>query len=504
MPSSGDYPVFIISASTSGGLAKDIVKESNGAISQGSISTLLGAYEENYPRLLYVLPKDERGVNLSSTDTLRRISVSGEDFIFRPGEPKAIVLKRSQLPDKFSEVFSRFQGKNLLRFYKRFNAERLPKAILVDGTSLVKDNEFREWLVEKAKGALPASVQRIVYQEDSASKIMALTIQEALTPFYGNSPPSITSTSELEALPPNKNETVAVAAAVIGSGMELMRVTRALRAYQPEGSRYFIIGAIVSRTYAQLTQLKSNLRLRDNNKLNYAVETWGEFAPGTESIIKQRTRELRWLDQTRDIAGENTEVLEFLDYWRDALGDGGIIHSGAADRCPFISLSKNNSSAFDVGKGFALWNRGFKNGRCPVDVLFTIACWLQNARESTTIPLTDRLEDGGFQQTVIAPDCFLRFTDPVIQVAILKCARDSELDYRASTDLSARAGEIIAKFARLQEPSFLEFLAAIALERMHLLDSDVNRIIDECKKAFPTDPKIKLLVDEISSKQLRS
>jgi hypothetical protein len=170
-----------------------------------------------------------------------------------------------------------------------------------------------------------------------------------------------------------------------------------------------------------------------------------------------------------------------------------MVRSDILTTMPFLSLSVAEA-AFDVGKGFALWSPKFTNKRCPADVLFTVACWLQYARESAALPPQDRLDDGGFQQTVIAPDSFLRFTDPVIQASILRAARDGELDYRAATAVSARAGEILSKFISLKEDSVLEFLMALAFHRMKLCDPDIHRIVDVATQELGTDERVMSLI----------
>jgi hypothetical protein len=112
-----------------------------------------------------------------------------------------------------------------------------------------------------------------------------------------------------------------------------------------------------------------------------------------------------------------------------------------------------------------------------------VACWLQNARESGELNQTDRLNDGGFQHAVIGPDCFLRFTDPVIQSSILRCAQDSELNYLASDELSARASEIIVKFIELCEHARVEFLFALSEGRMRLKQNHLLAVIEMADKS---------------------
>jgi hypothetical protein len=482
-PEIGDYPIFLISASTSGGMARDLISCSGGRIKQETISTILGSFEASFPQLLYAIPESQRGRNIeSAVDTLREILVSGEDFLFSPGEPIAVVLKRTQLPKHFPRNFKKIQGKGLIHHFKRFNANKKSKAFFIEGTGLAADSDFKEWLVSKAKGMLPASVNRIVYQDDEGSKQMAEIIRVALEPFH--SPLAISSVEEIEVLPPQNDETVAIVAAVAGSGMELMRITKALRRFQPEGSRFFFIGAVLARNYMQLEQFKSNLRLA-KMPLTYAVETWCEYAASTEAIYEYSVRETELLGDIVDTSLDSG-LVEFAEIRRDTILKQGVVHENSPKIEPFISAS-GDDAAFDLSKGFALWDEFDKN-RCPIDVLFSVSCWLQNARECNSLAHEDRLDGGGFQQAIIAPDCFLRFTDPVIQVSILRCAHDSELDYRSSLAASARAAEIISKFLTLREESVTEFLMALVLKRMRLRKQDNDRVRLKAKSVLSDGP----------------
>lgn len=477
-PESGDYPIFLISASTSGGMAKDLVEITDGRVKRESIGTILGSFEDQFPQLIYLIPEYLRGRKIESFDTLREIIVSGEDFLFSPGEPIPVSLKKSHLPKDFPNTFEKIQEKGLIHSFKRLNGNKMPKAFYIDGESLSKDKNFVSWIKKKAIGNLPGTVGRIIYQEDEGSIKMAKVVRKAIKSFKGNVP--ISSVSDIENLTANESETVVIVAAVVGSGMELMRITKALRKYQPEGSRYFLIGAVLARSCLQLEQFKSNLRKAGSN-LTYTVEAWCEFATTTSALHQLNKREEELLDEIKDNT-PNTKLTEYLEARLNSIKAKGIVHKGSLKSQPFISFS-GVDGAFDLSKGFALWNK-VTNKRCPNEVLFTVACMLQNARECSSLAHSDRLDGGGFQQAIIAPDCFLRFTDPVIQVSILRCAHDSELDYSSSLTASPRAAEIISKFMKLSEESIAEFLMALVLKRMRLRKDDKDRISSEAIEIF--------------------
>lgn len=477
----GQYPFFIVSASTSGQLSsqlRSIVRAPNAA---HLISTVLGSYKEEYPQLVYVLPET---VTVSTPDvssyfdTLAEIRVHGEDFLFAPGRPHAVILKRPHLPKNFTKQFKSLQGKNLIHYFKKANSRKQIKPFLLFDEAFVSLPSFQDWLRSQALSRVPLSVTRIVYQEDKASKLMAESFIAKLKEKWSGTLPALTSLTELEREQPRPDETVVVLAAVAGSGMELMRVCRELRSYQPNGARVFIVGALIARSNQQLQQVLANLRLSEKPN-QYAVEVWCEFSPTRIPIEQMRERELSlWssiLDEENSCA-PSLELRNIAAGRKDLLQDTGMPMTGQPLSFPFISLTPT-SKAWELGKSFALWDPPFDNPNCTIDVLFTVACWLQNARESGELKIADRLNDGGFQQVVIAPDCFLRFTDPVIQASILRCGQDSEFNYSTSNEFSARAAEIIAKFIELREPATTEFLFALSEGRMRLVRSHLRHVL---------------------------
>jgi hypothetical protein len=501
IPGPGDFPLYLVSASTSGGLAQDILAEGKGRIDSRTIGTLIGAYEGQYPDVVFNLPAHRRGPAMSAVDTLREIRVSGEDFEFSPGEPKSVVLKGWPKGYSFPASFAQIQGKGIVHYFKRVSAERTPKALFVDDNALVQDTGFQAWIKARATGTLPASIACIVYQNDDASKRMADLVVQTITPYFPGRVPAAVSISELEDRPPQPEATVAVVAAVAGSGMELMRVTKALRAYQPGGARYFLVGVIAARSYQQLNQLRSNLTIADPGT-RFALECWCDFAPASEAIHHFRQRELVWLKDTlkQALLNDDEPLRAFAQGRHDSVLRDGVIRPGQPASAPFLSLTQAEH-AFDVGKGFSLWVSQFREMRCPADVLFTVACWLQHTRESPLLPQQDRLDDGGFQQSIIGPDTFLRFTDPVIQASILRAARDSELDYRASSASSARAREIIGKFIRLREESAIEFLMALAFRRMRLCTDDAKQVLAAAADQMANDVRVRSLVATIGNQE---
>jgi hypothetical protein len=70
---------------------------------------------------------------------------------------------------------------------------------------------------------------------------------------------------------------------------------------------------------------------------------------------------------------------------------------------------------------------------------------LQHARESTKIEPIHRLASDAFQQVVLDPENFARYNDGVIQGALLRAARPSELDYSSEPESSRYMFDLVCK-----------------------------------------------------------
>ena len=474
--------MFLISASTSGKLCEEIVEHLGDDAARQSISTLLGSFESAFPSLIFKLTKDFLPVDNATKakfETLSEIRVHGEDFLFSPGSPNVVDLKHPQMPKGFSQRFPRLQGKGLIHHFRKAKQGKNVKPFLIYDSALVKDVQFITWVQSQAVLRVPIAVKRVIYQDDAASRVMGELLLNHLEKLWSGVLPILTSIKELEALEHTDSEPVVVVAAVAGSGMELMRICRELRRYQPNGGRQFLIGALLARSNRQLQHMLSSLK-RSVEPTEYVVSTWCEFSPARLPIEQMHERERAlWghVTESEMIFPLSTAVKDYAGARKQAVDNDGMPTDDFPVFPPFISPI-NSVGSWAVGETFALWASKIENRNCPVDVLFTVACWLQNARESGEFNPLDRLSDGGFQHAVIGPDCFLRFTDPVIQASILRCAQDSELNYLASDELSARASEIVVKFIELREHARLEFLFALYEGRMRLKDKHLLAVAD--------------------------
>ncbi|WVM92150.1 hypothetical protein ULG90_20975 [Halopseudomonas pachastrellae] len=98
----------------------------------------------------------------------------------------------------------------------------------------------------------------------------------------------------------------------------------------------------------------------------------------------------------------------------------------------------------------------------PSMVYLTISAVLQSARdtETTRDALPKRL-----RIVVLAPECFLRFNDAILQACMLRACHPAELDYSSSPELSKVMKELLVKVFARWDKDFGD--AALEFRRRH-------------------------------------
>ena len=114
-------------------------------------------------------------------------------------------------------------------------------------------------------------------------------------------------------------------------------------------------------------------------------------------------------------------------------------------------------------------------------VYLAIAAALQCARELKD--KNNQLKSSGYESVVLAPECFLRFNDNILQACLLRACHPSELDYSSSPHLSKLMKEFLTKVFDRHNHKYgdaaLEFAGALATGRLRLKNDDFDTVIKE-------------------------
>ncbi|MCG7554702.1 hypothetical protein [Pseudoalteromonas sp. Of11M-6] len=97
---------------------------------------------------------------------------------------------------------------------------------------------------------------------------------------------------------------------------------------------------------------------------------------------------------------------------------------------------------------------------------------MQTAREDESLPYEDRLLCTLNQLSVLAPENFVRFNDPLIQSCLWRCALDSEVDYSSDETLSKQFTDIVLRlikhYKNVKGEAALDIVFGVALGKIRL------------------------------------
>ena len=360
------------------------------------------------------------------------------------------------------------------------------RPIFVKGERLINSDEFHDFFKKEIMQNVPFSLQAIIYQDDKASKELAIKCVDRIKEIREEKEAlKIFNALELENNPSlDRDKALLIVAAVIGRGTRLLSISRDLRDLH-DGARHYMIGFQLTESINDCEQLKKNLGFSANKSvINVSI---------MESLAIGRTVGDTYKAEI-DLFGK-WSGFPYLGKRVDELRQRQGLSQNA-----FLPATLQNEENLKLRKDFAFWKVGYGlETDHSVAVLLTAALILQHAREFKKFKDDDdRLASDTFQQVVLDPENFARYNDGVIQAALLRAAHPSELDYSSREEVSRRMTDILSGIFRMnsrqQGEAALEFAFALQSDRMKLYDSDMRRLKDEVKNLCEDSGKyIKLL-----------
>jgi hypothetical protein len=400
--------------------------------------------------------------NVSNTDEtqgLRDIRIAGERFAPEDLKPRKVLLRKdthkSVDAERFAKAFTGTAQLVVQGCLPVSNAKVRP--IFVDGNQLANNALFIVFLTKILQQKIPASIKAIICEDDVASQIIASKCKDFLKSrlVNGASLPIIKH-SELEkrSTEIDKHGALLIITAVVGRGSKLLAISRDLRPIHT-GARTYVIGAQVAETQAQISSLIGNLKYSAEGSL-ILVEIFSKLAIG-DTLSASYRREHRLLSDLQ--IGEPNSL---LDHRKERIAGT----SSGMYKDPLLPCDPLSEVELSLRPDFAYWDFSYTDRRWNTPaVLATVAAMLQNARESVKIGPEHRLASDAFQQVVLDPENFARYNDGVIQGALLRAARPSELDYSSEPESSRYMFDLVCKIIiqheQPQGEAALEFALAL-------------------------------------------
>jgi hypothetical protein len=489
----------LISASTSMALHEQWVTKKEVAVNEVvTILTLTSAKRFKDGALLAI---DVPGPASPSSPAQLSIRIKGETFLPEQEPPKKVLLTDvHHRSDEDVEQFCAFAGRGVFDVYRRpARSGSRTRALFVDGTQLLQQPRFKDWLHVRLLQSVKAATQVILFQDDLPSRSLAQEIKRYCAESLGLPQVEVVSSSKLAEKKLSERAGVVVCAAVVGKGSQLLEVSRALRD-KHGGPRLYVIGYQVAETRGELTALESNLR--HSKGVPYEVARFGKAAIGTQLGAT-------FASEVEVFYGSSLDPRRLPGLMKRRAQVLGT--TNATGELALLPHGEQLADSMRLRAGFAYWPEQFEPQPCHAEVLATIAVLLQRAREHDKLPEERRLATPSFRHVVLDPENFSRFNDGVLQAALLRCANPAELDYRgdhaASDFMKAVILRALARATQEAGEGILEFLLAISQRRLQLSEIHFAEVQAAARSQGVRPRKLQAAIDFIirspSASQLR-
>lgn len=478
----GSSSLCLISASTNCGLAKEWIKV-NGA-SPARVATFLSFLTDSEScKVLYTIEKPDDFESVSefeSTEGRRLIRIHGERFVAQHTETRLLNISMGHLPEGLQNRFFSFMGKGLFTCFSQIlNRERF-RTVQVDKDKLVRTKEFTEWFQKVLMEESPASTSLIIHDDDLASERMAAEALKFLQAWGLNC--EVVSAAKF-----NPNEkfdgSVIIVAAAAERGTLLLSISRRLRSAQRTGTRIYLVGALLGRSYELMNELAANLTQPPKGSRKYVFKPFIEIPAASLSCNTHWQQEYKLLSQMIAVDGSSaSDPVKARVAAFDKAGGYGL-----SDQAFWPSSYQPGQMKLTKGFAFVSGDNDVTVATCT-DIFLTILWILQNARESAKIADSKRLESGELQQVLLSPEIFSRYDDGIIQGAFLRAALPTELDYCAHETHSASMADIILRVVQghgfERGDASMEFITALAIGKIRLHKEVEDKLRNDIKQAL--------------------
>jgi hypothetical protein len=512
-----EHALCLISATTSGGLEKEMVE--NDYLQAERIVTLFycGPKPRSSARILCDLTEraDQDGeqppVSFNRAEECQMcrrgsttIRISGDQFL--PANPKVsdLVLNAGHAPDWLPQFLEAVVGSQILRCHGGNPGSGHGREVYVHLQDAVKrkDRPFGRALANRLATAVPASLSTVVHVDHPSSQALAEAIvkrfnQESKRKIGKDSIISADAVLRREIQLDDVSGSVIVVAGAMSSGSTLLGVSQFLRNVSGVDSIVYLVGVTRTPSSNDLDRIDSSLTYGRYPRAHPFVAVATAFLPGEgriepspweseESVLL----EVRKLIESDSIGDDDADALaiEQIDARRAeisaAAADGG---EGLIDELflPAVkegALSFEGSDGLRLREGFVYWrsleNASFGHGS-QADVYVTMLAILHRLRSAE--PDGSALVQHEHNRTVLSPANFARFNDGVIQAALLRAARPGELDYSHDDVLSAQmlglVRRVIEHMNEDEGEAAPEFLLAFVREQFKLTSDHTEELL---------------------------
>ena len=450
---------YIISASLSNDMGKKIVGEVVG-VSDEQVLTMLSPVknDEGEPggRVLLDISFHEKYVDLRKEESpIMELEVRGENFYVPVKDPQEVVLKGVDKPLSVGSLIEYYKECSFMSF--NVYSKGRYRSYSLNFESIVSNNnfyeKFKEWVGYFVNWRLPVSVQSVIIDGADVGSEDILKVIESVAGFQFKR----YSFDDLTELP--GREGVLVVAPVLSSGKKFAKLNSDLRLVNHSGARVFVSPFVTFSDSSSFEVFKRSLCYGPKG-MKYTLDYF-------QSIFLGNLNNLIWSREEEFLQGRNPAV------WKERLTElatkDGKVHKNVG----LLRDASTNGFTTD----FAFWKDDYDPVKSnPAAVLWSILAILQAVREFNSDPQKRgrSLYHNVNQYSVLDPENFSRFNDPLIQSCLWRSAYSHELNYGTSSRLSMKFYDVISKqiseYVDGANNGALDLLLAVAMKHI-VLDS---------------------------------
>ncbi len=468
--------VVVISASTSGGMAKRLHVDQG--FDDDRLMTLIDASRSGrHGHILVALDDVDPSYRKQLADgTETQIELFGEHFSSKAKPPRAVTLGQPHWPKLLGKFLRQFGIGGLLGLNGRPSGNTRPRLVCLDSGAVGDNTELLRWLDDEIAWRVAVAIDHVVHADDTGSRALAERSADKLHSAKGCTVrPTVTAYESLDATTLKSSHGVLVVQAVAGDGGLLREISRDLREFlKPEVPRHFLFGVGLPQSEEAWQRLQQFLA-RNTSPREYGFSAWLVLPIGSDGTTNAWQA---FSDLAARAQVQTPSVAEVSAY---VLTDSIDLAVQLVQRAFNSFLPTNAGTALCLSEGFLFFGDTF-NGRLqevPAGTTYaTVASVLQAARD-LGVP-ANQLKPSGYESVVLSPENFLRYNDNLLQACILRAAHPSELDYSSSPHLSRLMKEFLLKvFSRHADAygaASLEFAAALACGRLKLAANDRDEV----------------------------
>lgn len=376
------------------------------------------------------------------------VLLQGDSFTPVPGHASPLQLKGEYSDAAHRAFVQEFLGKRVVSLRASDNKSKpTVRSLSLHFHHLITtDPGVRKKVENRLASFLPFKSRYLIHLDDPESFAIG-EIARDLCHARGLKDVELISSSELATQGALQDGVSVVIAGVTATGRELLNISRELRKLIADGGDLaYFVGCVRTSDLRTLKDLQINLTFKPDKSRYAFAHIWYAQAEPYSAANDPWLAESRILGAFEEWLREQPDngALDAVIARRDVLANPLGAHEG------FVPSNLGGSGErfeLRLNPNFALWDAGLDTEEAThAEVYFTLSTVLHRSRYSADGRYS-LFEQPGFGH-VLAPTNFDRFNDPVIQAALLRGARGTELRFIELPPLSSRMAEVIAASVR--------------------------------------------------------